>query len=291
MANGKGGVGKTTIVAALAGMYAAAGHRVLAIDLDPQASLGHDLGYRAGESDDQGRALRTALIDGNLLRPAVRDARVNLDVAPGGVALADVREVAFARSSSGQPMTTALAHALPPVADDYDLILIDTPPGERELVEIALAAGDCLLVPTRTDEASLDGLGVLADRVAAALVHNPRLRLLGVVLFGVQPRARTLRHGVRQAAEAALGGTAPVLHAEIRYLESAAVDARRHGLLLHELEAAQTAARRARLQQLRRGGRTREQLLSRDATALAGDYASLAAEVLERLLALEGAAA
>src|SRR3954447_17306151 len=277
VANGKGGVGKTTVVGALAGMYAAAGHRVLAIDLDPQGSLGHDLGYRAQEHDDDGRALRTALLDGQEIQPSVRAVRPLLDVASGGAALDDVRGVAFARSSAGRPMTGALATALHPAASNYDLVLVDTPPGERELVEMALAASDYLLVPTKTDEASLDGLGVLAERVTAALTHNPGLRLVGVVLFGVQPRSRTLRSQVREAAEAALGGAAPVLASEIRHLESAAVDGRRHGLLPHELEQAQIAERRSRLRQLRAGRRERDQLLSRDASSLAGDYSALAA--------------
>lgn len=291
IANGKGGVGKTTLVAALAGMYAAAGHQVLAVDLDPQGSLGHDLGYRAGDHDDEGRALRTALIDGQALEAVARSVRPNLDAVCGGSALEDVRGVAFARSSAGRPMTKALRNALGAAGRRYDLVLIDTPPGERELVEMALTASDYLLVPTKTDEASLDGLGVLAERVAAALTHNPDLRLLGVVLFGVQPRSQKLRAQVREAAEAALGGSAPVLNSEVRHLESAAVDARRHGLLPHELEEAQVSERRSRLRQLRAGLKERDQLLSRDASGLAGDYAALAAEVLQRMLTIEGVAA
>src|SRR5512135_617371 len=51
LANAKGGVGKTTLVAQLAGLLAAAGHRVLAIDLDPQGNLSRDLGYAAHADD------------------------------------------------------------------------------------------------------------------------------------------------------------------------------------------------------------------------------------------------
>ena len=43
--NGKGGVGKTSLTANLSGLFADAGYRVLAIDLDPQGNLGNDLGY------------------------------------------------------------------------------------------------------------------------------------------------------------------------------------------------------------------------------------------------------
>ncbi len=45
IANGKGGVGKTTLTAGLAGQLAATGRRVLVVDTDPQGNLGRDLGY------------------------------------------------------------------------------------------------------------------------------------------------------------------------------------------------------------------------------------------------------
>ena len=45
IANGKGGVGKTTLTAGLAGQLASGGPRVLVVDTDPQANLARDLGY------------------------------------------------------------------------------------------------------------------------------------------------------------------------------------------------------------------------------------------------------
>ncbi len=55
--NGKGGVGKTSLTANLAGLAALSGWRVLAVDLDPQGNLGRDLGY-LGDADD-GQTLAT----------------------------------------------------------------------------------------------------------------------------------------------------------------------------------------------------------------------------------------
>ncbi|WP_207549807.1 ParA family protein [Thermostaphylospora chromogena] len=56
VANDKGGVGKTSITANLSALYATAGYRVLALDLNRQANLSDDLGYRGSPVDDQGAA-------------------------------------------------------------------------------------------------------------------------------------------------------------------------------------------------------------------------------------------
>ena len=69
-------------------------------------------------------------------------------------------------------------------------------------------------------------------------------------------------------------------------MESAAADARRHGLLAHELEGATASAKKARLKALRDKVKPPSLLLSRDATGLADDYEALATEVLHRLAEL-----
>ena len=60
VANGKGGTGKTSLVANLSGLAAAAGIRTLTIDLDPQGNLSPDLGLEKSD----GIELRRALEDG-----------------------------------------------------------------------------------------------------------------------------------------------------------------------------------------------------------------------------------
>jgi len=167
---------------------------------------------------------------------------------------------------------------------DYDLVLVDTPPGEPILQELVFAASDYLIIPTRSDEASLDGLVVVAQRFAAARAINPGLTLLGVALFGVRAGSTRLIARVEAALNETLGGAAPVFGASIRYLESAAVDMRSRGLLAHELEHAHRGDKSNRIKRLRQGVKadTGDSLLSRDSSAsrLAGDYADLAREVL-----------
>lgn len=220
--------------------------------------------------------------------------RPNLDCVAGGPALFDVPATYISRRSRGENLSglrAALAKLRPdePAHADYDLILIDTPPGEPVIQDLVFQAADYLIIPTRSDDASLDGLVAVAQRFAAARATNPSLTLLGVLLFGVRQGSTRLRDSVRDALEDTLEGAAPVFQASIRYLESAAVDMRRHGLLPHELEQGQLKARSLRLKRLRAGKKAggADDLLSRDASGLAGDYAALAKEVLQTIVAVE----
>jgi chromosome partitioning protein len=283
IANGKGGVGKTTLTAGLAGQAAAAGLRVLVVDTDPQGNLGRDLGY--GPQD--GGSLGLAITHG-LPVEVIRGVRERLDVIPGGPALWDVAPAFTARGARGASLP-GLRPALDRVraegtTGDYDLVVIDTPPGEPILQELVFAASDYLIIPTRSDEASLDGLVVVAQRFAAARTVNPQLTLLGVALFGVRAGSTRLIKRVREALEETLGGAAPVFATSIRYLESAAVDMRTRGLLPHELDQVHRADKSLRIDRLRKGAKADnpDSLLSRDSSAsgLAGDYADLADEVL-----------
>lgn len=280
---GKGGVGKTSLTANLAGLAAAGNHRVLAVDLDQQANLGRDLGYAATDGEQLLEAL-----EGKAELPLLRKIRPGLDVVPGGAAVGDAPGRALLRAArAGGDLADGLHKALAPLTSDYDLVLIDTPPGERALVEAALAVSSYLLIPTRADDASIDGLELLAQRFLTARTRNPDLRLLGVVLFAVNARSKRLTDATRATINELLGGVAPVFDSRIRHLESAAVDARRQGLLAHELEPAAVEARRGRLAALRAKTRPQDELLVRDVSGLAGDYAALAQEVLSRVGQLE----
>lgn len=280
IANGKGGVGKTSLTAGLAGLIAASGYRVLTVDADPQGNLRRDLGY----ADSDGHGLAAAITEGAALAP-VRDVRENLDVVPGGVALEglvlnpDSNELGGLRSALDSVRPQGRAH------EDYDLVLIDTPPGEASLQSLVFAAADYLIIPTRSDDASLDGLVRVATRFAAARATNPGLTLLGVLLFGVRANSVRARESVRASLVDTLDGAAPVFETSIRYLESAAIDMRRHGLLPHELEESQLKEKARRIARLKRGSKTKEgeDLLSRDASGIAGDYLALAREILDAI--------
>jgi chromosome partitioning protein len=288
VANAKGGVGKTSLTAGLAGLAAHLGYRVLTIDADPQGNLSLDLGYPVSD----GQELAHLIQSGGELRP-LRGVRPNLDCVPGGSALFDIPATYIARMARGQTVTglrAAVDRVRPAgTSAEYDLILVDTPPGEPVLQELVFHASDFLIIPTRSDEASLDGLVTVAHRFAAIRRVNPDLRLLGVLLFGARQGSNRLRSGVRAALEEALEGAAPVFDTAIRYHESAAVDMRRNGLLPYELVKRQAAEKSLRLARLHQGASVNDPagLLSRDAAGLAEDYAALAEEILKAIAEME----
>lgn len=287
-ANGKGGVGKTTTAANVGGYVALTGSRVLMIDLDPQGDLARDLGY----DSQTGQELFNALIAGAAPK-ILRDVRENLDVIPGGQALEDIQGLMVSRASrvDAGDFGDMLYSVIAPIAADYDLTLIDTPPGERTLVEGAFAISSAVVIPTKSDEASIDGVERVARRFMAVRDRNPVLQLAGVVLFGVGPRSMRLERSVRSSLEEMLGSVAPVFETRIRNLESASADARKKGLLFHELEGAVTEAQKARLKALRAGEKPSSGFFSRNASGLAEEFELLTAEILTRLNEIESGSA
>lgn len=279
--NGKGGVGKTSTVAAVGALTAEASPPVLLVDLDPQGNLGHDLGYNARGLSDDGAGLSRAIQFGEPVS-LLRGVRPGLDVVPGGRYLGDLAGVLDRRRRERSPADAmlALSAALAPITGDYALTLIDCPPGELVLQLAALAMARYALVPTKSDVSSKLGMVDVAERFGQVYSVNPRLRLLGVLLYGVNARAKKLHLSARAWIDAALDQQAPVLTAMVRHVELAAVRVRDLGLLPHELEQAQQVGVTA--------------AIAKEATALAGDWAAVTAEVLALLLAAEateGAAA
>lgn len=275
--NGKGGTGKTSVVANVAGLAAAAGYRVLVVDLDPQGNLSRDLGYGQQAGERPAAALMSALADRGALKPLV-DVRPHLDVVPGGEDLEDWSALASSWRSRGRHPDAALDTALRDLAPQYDLVLLDCPPGNRELQLLAVHAARWALVPVRADEASLDGLIRVATLFQGVAQQNPDLQLLGVVLFGIESRASRVRAAVRAQIAAELGDPLLVLNAEIRHVTAPARDARARGQLVHEYEQDVLAAPRF----FEPGGRD-SQRLAASAPGLAGDYQQLAREVLTRM--------
>lgn len=283
VAQGKGGVGKTSATANVAGMAAASGLRVLVIDLDPQGNIARELGFEP----DTGEALFNSFLTSAPL-PLLKNVRENLDVVPGGEIVGDAPAVFGAREQRGaEGLDTVLETKLSAIANDYDLILIDTPPGDRILVEAALSASVAVVIPTRSDEASIDGVERVASRFIAVRERNPNLRLAGVLLFGINSRSRRIERDVRSSLSGIVGDAAPIFNTIIRDHQAAAVDARKRGLLVHELKQASKADKTARIQALKSGEKPVDGLYAQDPTLLAENYKEFTKELLQRVGELE----
>ena len=148
VANQKGGVGKSTTVATVAEMIATAGkrgRRVLVVDGDPQANVTvEDLGV----DGDRGQSLAATLQFGAPLVP-VRDVRTHLDVIAGGPQLAVVGAAAHLMAENGIDMAANLQTQLAALCDTegYDVVLIDSGPGDVPLLDTYLSVANYLLIP------------------------------------------------------------------------------------------------------------------------------------------------
>jgi len=288
MVNDKGGVGKTTLVSNLLGQLAAAGYRVLGVDLNRQANMSDDLGYRGRAGvDDQGEQLYEAIRRPDKNTLVAHEVRPNLWVVPGGRELAALTPlITMNMQQEGRAAYLGLAAALAPLAADYDLILIDSPPENIVLVDLALASARWTIMPTRSDTGGLIGMQLTAERFRTAREINPNLGLLGVVLFATLSGARAIHAEVKEDVAAAFGGQSPMLSSTIRYSERVARDARRAGKLAHELEI-EAAAQPAFWESLREGRKP----VARHSAATASvsaDFRALAGEVLDIIAAQEG---
>ena len=277
-----GGVGRTSITANVAGVMAASGWAVLAVDLDTQGNLGQDLGYVGSTGDDRGASLQelfTASTSGRLR--ILRGVRERLDVVCGGERIGGAAQTLKHSDSvlDGHTLTRALTS----VADSYDLILMDCPSQVGAVSLLALAAARGVVVPIRCDDCSIAGLNLVAsqcDRVRGEL--NPDLALLGAVLSQIPTGATRLRSELRER----LRRDDPNLHifdAVVRNSARSAFDSRRFGVVAPEYEAMAKRGSRARLAALRRSDPDTGRAWSKAATGLADDYHALSREIVDRL--------
>lgn len=161
--NFKGGSSKTTTAIHLAQRYALRGYRVLAIDMDPQASLTTMFGYRPEiEFAETGTIYDALRYDDPVpLRQVVRKTYFhNLDLVPAGLLLSEYEtETAYALQHRIEPpFTQRLSVAIGEIDDDYDLVIIDCPPQLGFTTMSSLLASTGLLitvVPSMLDVASM----------------------------------------------------------------------------------------------------------------------------------------
>jgi chromosome partitioning protein len=173
LANQKGGVAKTTTTLNLGVAFREQGHRVLIIDLDPQGNLTMSQGMNPD-------AIERSMFDVLVHRIPISDVieQREVDIAVASIDLAGA-ELAL---SSMIGRERALEKALVEVREQYDYILIDTPPSLGLLTINAFVAATGVIVPVQCEYLSLRGLVQLENTLAMVRENlNAHVGVEGIV--------------------------------------------------------------------------------------------------------------
>lgn len=171
--NRKGGVGKTATAHALGVGLVKRGFRVLFIDLDSQCNLTFDLrcdSFRNGALEVlSGTApIKEAMVEtvsGAFLVPA------SPSLAGADKTLTDIGK------------EYRLKEAIEPIKDDFDYIIIDTPPALGILTVNALTVADSLIIPAQPEVHSLQGIGLLNETIEPIKRYcNQHLKVKGILI-------------------------------------------------------------------------------------------------------------
>lgn len=174
--NQKGGVGKTTSAVNIAYYLAKAGKKVLLVDFDPQGNATSGLGV---DKDKLNITMSDVILGKKLLKDTIiaTDYK-NLWLAPSTPHLANTE----AELAQAERRFSRLKVAIESVANQYDFILIDSPPSLSLLTVNGLIAARYILLPVQAEFYALEGLGQLLETMKLVRKNiNPTLDLLGVL--------------------------------------------------------------------------------------------------------------
>ncbi len=178
IANQKGGVGKTTCAINLGGALVELGHKVLCLDLDPQANLSVGLGVDITGLE---RSIADVLVDEDVSLGSIvqRTKTERLDCAPATIDLSAAEVELFTAIGREMALKDKMSAD---VVKRYDYVLIDCPPTLGLLTVNALVASEGVIIPVQTQYYALKGVAALLKMVRTVQSKlNPRLRVVGIL--------------------------------------------------------------------------------------------------------------
>lgn len=198
----KGGSGKTTTTVNLAGSLRDQGHRVLLIDLDPQANLTQALGIQEEPERNIYRALKTESMGDEVdLKDYILETKSDLDLVPASLDLANA-ELELVGVYGREKI---LKRMIEPLGGQYDFLFVDCPPAIGMLTVNALVASHYVLMPLQAEFLPLKGVQSFLrtfQRIKRQL--NGELDILGFVLTKYDPR-KTMNREVLEQLESDYG--------------------------------------------------------------------------------------
>ena len=179
IANQKGGVAKTTTTSSLAAGLHSKGYKVLAIDADPQGNLSDSIGADNRSSDTTYELMKNEVEAVN----AIQHLDV-FDIIPANIMLAGA-EQEISQIGKEQRLKERIAS----VIDEYDYIIIDTPPSLGLLTINAFTAADEVIIPTTAGIFAASGILQLFDTIKNVRKYcNSKIKIVGVLLTKFNPR-------------------------------------------------------------------------------------------------------